>query len=104
LHAEDEPEPPKPAKVEPKAPPKLVSPPLKGEHYEVTNDRAESIYEAAVASVDRFKAGDLDGAFDEVSGLTDNGEKMFLWAVIKEFSALRSAIKTRWANGQTAAA
>jgi hypothetical protein len=87
-----------------KAPPKMVSPPLKTNSYEVTNDRAESIFEAASASVDRFKAGDLDGAFDEVSGLTDNGEKLFLWSILKEFSALRAAIKTRWQNGQTVAA
>ena len=88
----------------PKPAPKMISPPLKGEHYEVTNERAEAIFEAASASVDRFKANDLDGAFDEVSGLVDNGEKLFLWAVIKEFSALRSAIKTRWQNGQTVTA
>jgi hypothetical protein len=87
-----------------KAPPKMVSPPLKTNSYEVTNDRAESIFEAASASVDRFKAGDLDGAFDEVSGLTDNGEKLFLWSILKEFSALRAAIKTRWQNGPTVAA
>jgi hypothetical protein len=54
--------------------------------------------------VDRFKANDIDGAFDEISGITDNGEKLFLWAILKEFSALRSAIKTRWQNGQTVAA
>jgi hypothetical protein len=93
-----------PAKAEPKAPPKMISPPLKADSYEVTNDRAEAIFEAASASVDRFKANDLDGAFDEVSGLTDNGEKLFLWAILKEFSALRAAIKTRWQNGQTVAA
>jgi len=92
----------KPAKAEPKAPPKMISPPLKSDSYEVSNDRAEAIFEAASASVDRFKAGDLDGAFDEISGLTDNGEKLFLWAILKEFSALRSAIKTRWQNGVTA--
>ena len=94
----------KPAVAAPKAPPKLISPPLKSDSYEVTNERAEAIFEAASASVDRFKAGDLDGAFDEVSGLTDNGEKLFLWAILREFSGLRSAIKARWANGQTATA
>jgi hypothetical protein len=91
-------------KAEPKAPPKMVSPPLKTDSYEITNERAEALFEAAAASVDRFKASDLDGAFDEISGVTDNGEKLFLWAILKEFSALRSAIKTRWQNGQTVAA
>lgn len=94
----------KPAVAVPKAPPKMISPPLKTDSYEITNDRAEAIFEAASASVDRFKASDLDGAFDEVSGLVDNGEKLFLWAILKEFSALRAAIKTRWQNGQTVAA
>jgi hypothetical protein len=92
----------KPAKVEPKPAPKMISPPTATEHYTVSIERAEAIFEAAAASVDHFKLGNLDAAYDEVSGITDNGEKLFLWAVIKEFSALRSAIKTRWQNGQSA--
>jgi hypothetical protein len=33
------------------------------------------------------------GAYGEVSGITDNEEKLALWGVLKPHSALRSAIK-----------
>ena len=60
------------------------------------NDRAEELFQAAAASVAKFQAGDKTGAFDEVSGITDNGEKLFLWAILREFSAVRSFIKSCW--------
>ena len=86
----------KPAEVKPKELPKMISPPLKTDSYEVTNDRAEELFQAAAASVEKFQAGDKTGAFDEVSGITDNGEKLFLWAILREFSAVRSFIKSCW--------
>ena len=96
LHVEAEPE-----AVPPKGPPKLQVPPCETKDYILTAERAEELYDAAAVCIDKFRQNDKDGAYDEISGITSNGEKLFLWAVLKEFSAVRSYIKSRWQNGQT---
>jgi hypothetical protein len=47
----------------------------------------------ARAALQLFNEGDEVGAYGEVSGLTDNEEKLALWAILKPHSALRSTIK-----------
>jgi len=94
LHGEEE---PVRTKAEAKAAPKLVNPLTKTEHYEIEESRAFELFDAAKKSVAKFEAGDNPGAFDEVSGITDNGEKLYLWAVLKEYSGLRNGvIKPGW--------
>ena len=85
----------------PKPPAKLQIPPCETADYTITAERAEELYDAAAVCIDKFRQGDKDGAYDEISGITSNGEKLFLWAVLKEFSAVRAYIKSRWQNGQT---
>jgi hypothetical protein len=76
-------------------PPKLFSPPLATDTYMVDSARADIIFAAAKAAVGHHVAGDDDSAWEEVSGIDDNDEKQYLWSVIKEYSALRAAIKAR---------
>lgn len=85
--------PAKPQKAD--KPPKLFSPPLATDSYMVDSARADIIFAAAKAAVGHHVAGDDDAAWDEVSGIDDNDEKQYLWSVIKEYSALRAAIKAR---------
>jgi hypothetical protein len=89
------------AAVPVKAPPKLQIPPCETQDYIVTAERAEELYDAAACCIDKFRQNDKEGAYDEISGITSNGEKLFLWATLKEFSAVRAYIKSRWQNGQT---
>lgn len=84
--------------------PKLINPLIKTADYELSQDRAWELYSAAKASVEKFEAGDNTAAFDEVSGITDNGEKLYLWAVLKEYSGLRNGvIKPGWKAAEKAA-
>lgn len=56
--------------------------------------RERIIKEAARLAIEKFNAGDQIGAYEEVSGITDNEEKMYLWTLLgKENSALRAFIK-----------
>jgi hypothetical protein len=83
------------AKVEPviKAAPRLVNPPLKTSAYDIQEARGFELFQAATAAVEQFENGDTRAAYDEVSGITDAEEKLYLWAALKEYSALRKAIK-----------
>jgi hypothetical protein len=56
-------------------------------------ERETIIKLAASAAVVKFKRGDQIGAYEEVSGITDNDEKAFLWQILKPESALRAFIK-----------
>jgi hypothetical protein len=48
---------------------------------------------AASLAVAKFKKGDEIGAYEEISGITDADEKLYLWQVLKAESALRAFIK-----------
>lgn len=56
-------------------------------------DRKITIELAASLAVEKFKKGDQIGAYEEISGITDNEEKLYLWGLLKEHSALRAFIK-----------
>jgi hypothetical protein len=56
-------------------------------------ERETVIRLAASAAVVKFKKGDQIGAYEEISGITDADEKVFLWQVLKSESALRAFIK-----------
>ena len=60
---------------------------------DVAADRRTTIELAASLAVDKFKKGDPDGAYDEISGISDNEEKLFLWQILKPYSALRAHIQ-----------
>jgi hypothetical protein len=83
------------AKAKPveQVPPKLVNPLIKTPDYDLTEARAFELYSAAKLAVEKFAEGNHTAAFEEVSGITDNGEKSYLWAVLKEYSAVRAMIK-----------
>jgi hypothetical protein len=85
-------------KAEPvvKAAPKLINPPTVTNDYNIADGRAFELYNAALASTEQHAKGDDKAAYDEISGITDNGERLYLWACLKEYSALRSMIKKAW--------
>lgn len=56
-------------------------------------ERKREIENAAVAAIRRFNAGDEVGAYEEVSGITDTEEKLFLWNSLAPHSALRASLK-----------
>lgn len=62
-------------------------------NFGLTPARANVVRSVARAALQLFNEGDEVGAYGEVSGLTDNEEKLALWAILKPHSALRSAIK-----------
>ena len=55
--------------------------------------RETTIQLAASLAVAKFKKGDEIGAYEEISGITDPDEKVYLWKVLKAESALRAFIK-----------
>ena len=57
----------------------------------VSKDRANIIADVAIAVQDRFEASDLIGAYEEYLGITDQEEKVALWALLP--SNVRSALK-----------
>jgi hypothetical protein len=76
-------------------PAKLYSPPLiEPGKYRIENpERADMFFTAAKLAIGHHVAGDNEAAFDEVSGITDNDEKQYLWAILRDYSALRQALK-----------
>ena len=78
---------------ETKAAPKLINPPLKTNSYEIQEGRGAELFKAAQAAIEQFANGDNKAAYEEVSGVSDNQEKLYLWAILKENSALRKVIK-----------
>lgn len=61
---------------------------------DVAEERVTILQLAASLAVGKFNAGDSLGAYDEISGITDNEEKLFLWNTLKPHSKLRTFIKT----------
>lgn len=59
----------------------------------MTPQRSKEIENAAVLAIRRFNAGDEVGAYEEVSGITDTEEKLFLWNSLHAHSALRASLK-----------
>jgi len=60
---------------------------------QINESRETIIRLAASLAVNKFKAGDQIGAYEEISGITDPDEKVYLWKVLKAESALRAFIK-----------
>jgi hypothetical protein len=56
-------------------------------------EREVTIKLAASLAVEKFKKGDQLGAYEEISGITESDEKLYLWQVLKSESALRAFIK-----------
>jgi recombination protein RecT len=71
-------------------------------NFGLTPQRAQVVRSVARAALQLFNEGDEPGAYGEVSGLTDNEEKLALWSILKPHSALRSAIK-RMSEAENAA-
>ncbi len=65
-------------------------------------ERADIIEKAAHAAITKFKAGNEYGAYEEVCWIDDNEEKLALWAILKEHSALRASIKKQIAAERAA--
>jgi hypothetical protein len=57
----------------------------------VSKDRKNIIADVAIAIADRINADDLIGAYEEYLGITDQEEKVALWALLP--SNVRSALK-----------
>ena len=57
----------------------------------VDKNRENIIADVAIAVQDRFEASDLIGAYEEYLGITDQEEKVALWALLR--SNVRSALK-----------
>jgi hypothetical protein len=62
-------------------------------NFGLTPERAKVVRAAANASLQKFNEGDEMGAYEEVSWIDDNEEKLALWSVLKPHSTLRAAIK-----------
>lgn len=87
-------EPPKPEKPEKLPARGLVITPKSGDVINLDPDRAREIQLHASISIEKFRKGDEVGAYEEISGITDNDEKSFLWhQCLSKESALRAAIK-----------
>lgn len=67
--------------------------PRSGDVINVSHDRGRVIQLAASIAVEKFRKGDEAGAYEEVSGITDSEEKLYLWSVLQGQPALRAAIK-----------
>ncbi len=57
----------------------------------VSKDRQHIIADVAIAIADRINADDMIGAYEEYRGITDDEEKVALWALLP--SNVRSALK-----------
>lgn len=57
----------------------------------VSKDRQNIIADVAIAIADRINADDMIGAYEEYRGITDDEEKVALWALLP--SNVRSALK-----------
>lgn len=55
--------------------------------------RQDELEDIAMAMVEKFEQGNEWGAFEEVSSITDNEEKLFIWGLLKPHSKLRAAMK-----------
>ena len=67
--------------------------PDKNDVPQVKRNREKIITEAADIAIAKFQGGDEVAAYEAVSGINDNEEKLYLWNYLKPHSALRSSIK-----------
>lgn len=68
------------------------------------HDRERIIKDAADNAIALFADGKEVAAYEAISGITDNEEKMYLWSYLKPHSALRASIKKQaQADAQVAA-
>lgn len=75
------------------APPKSLRHTPTDEAINLDAERATIIKLAASAAIVKFKRDDHLGAYEEISGITDADEKVYLWQLLKSESALRAFIK-----------
>lgn len=68
-------------------------PPDEGDIPQTNKDRERVIKDAADLSISLFAEGKEVSAYEAISGITDNEEKMWLWNYLHPHSALRSSIK-----------
>jgi len=68
-------------------------PPEEGDVPQTAHDRERVIKDAADTAIALFADGKEIAAYEAVSGITDNEEKMYLWNYLKPHSALRACIK-----------
>lgn len=59
----------------------------------ISKEREEELREACDLAILKFDGGDEVAAYEQVSGIDDGDEKLFIWNYLKPNSALRSAIK-----------
>jgi hypothetical protein len=57
----------------------------------VSDKRQSMIVDVSIAVIERFEADDIIGMMDEYGGITDEEEKIALWALLP--SNIRSTIK-----------
>lgn len=55
--------------------------------------RQDELEDIAMTMVEKFDQGNEWGAFEEVSAITDNEEKLYIWGLLKPHSKLRAAMK-----------
>jgi len=65
----------------------------KEETGDIAPARIQEIKNAANFGLSKFRAGDEVGGYEEISGIQDNEEKMFLWSYLQPHSAYRASIK-----------
>lgn len=68
-------------------------PPDEADVPQTNKDRERVIKDAADLSISLFAEGKEVAAYEAISGITDNEEKMWLWNYLHGNSALRSSIK-----------
>lgn len=68
-------------------------PPDEGDIPQTGHEREKLIRDAGDLAIEKFKDGQEIAAYEAISGITDNEEKLYLWNYLKPYSALRSSIK-----------
>ena len=59
----------------------------------LTPARAKFVRQVAGVAIQKFNEDNETGAYEEASAITDSGEKLALWSILKPHSALRSSLK-----------
>lgn len=75
-----------------------------GEVSSITPAREKVLRDACDVAIGMFNEGNEVGAYEQVSGLTDGDEVLFVWNYLKPYSALRTAIKKMQKADREAAA
>lgn len=71
----------------------VLDPISEPKNFGLTPGRAKFVRAAAGAALQKFNEDSEWGAWEEVSGITDNNEKEALWKILGPHSALRSSLK-----------